>query len=171
MSGSALTISFAHHKIHEGDSYTAEVVAANGSGTKATITFTTPSSAKWIHIIIHARSSVEAHYTLGEDPTISDATGTNFIVYNRNRNSNNTSAVIGTRTATAGRMTEGATVTSFGTILEEVHFGSGKTGGETRGDDEWILKQDKTYVIECESEAATSDNMIEIDWYEHTNED
>lgn len=163
------TIDHSHHKILEGDAYTAKVQAEGGVGTKATITFTTSDTAKWMHIIIHARSNVEAHYTLGESPTITADTGTNFIVYNRNRNSDNESLTKGTRTATAGQMTEGATVTNLGTILEQVHLGSGRAGGENRSDDEWVLKQNTTYVLECESEAATSDVLIEIDWYEHTN--
>lgn len=163
------TIDHSHHKILEGDAYTAKVQAEGGVGTKAIITFTTSDTAKWMHIIIHARSNVEAHYTLGESPTITADTGTNFIVYNRNRNSDNESLTKGTRTATAGQMTEGATVTNLGTILEQVHLGSGRAGGENRSDDEWVLKQNTTYVLECESEAATSDVLIEIDWYEHTN--
>lgn len=164
-----LVINNAHHEIHSGRAYTAEVVATGGSGTKATITFTTPDTARWMHIIVHARSNVEAHYILGENPTITADTGTNFIVCNRNRNSANVSGVIGTRIMEAENMTEGATVTDYGTILKEIHFGNGKVGGEVRGDDEWILKQNTTYVLEVVSEAASSDNMIEIDWYEHIN--
>lgn len=168
ITGVSIGINYPHHEIHEGDAYTAEVVATGGDGTKATITFTTPDTAKYMHIIVHARSNVEAHYTLGEGPTIGDGTGTNFTVYNRNRNSSNASGVLGTKAVTACQMTEGATVSNFGTILEEIHFGNGKVGGESRGNDEWILKRNTTYAIECESEAASSDNMIEIDWYEHT---
>lgn len=164
----AVTIAYANYQIRKGTAYTAEVVAADGIGTKATLTFTTPdNSEKLMHLIVHSRSNIESFYTLGENPTITGGTGTNFIVYNRNRNSVNTSQAFGTRTVVRGQMTGGATVTSFGTILEQLHFGNGKVGGEDRASDEWILKRNTTYAFEVESEAASSDVMIEIDWYEN----
>ncbi len=43
-----------------------------------------------------------------------------------------------------------------------------KQGGEERGTTEWILKPSTTYAIEVESEASSSEVMVEMDWYEHT---
>lgn len=167
VSGQNIRISFPHHELHEGHAYTIEAQAAGGSGTKATLSFKTPDSEKVMHLLIHARANVEAHYTFGEAPTITADTGTNSPPFNRNRNSANTSDVIGTRTATAGQITKGATVSNFGTILKNVHFGNGKVGGERREDDEWLLKKNTLYAFEIESEAASSDINIEMEWYEH----
>lgn len=164
-----LAVDHAHHKIHIGGAYTFETSAAGGAGIKATITFTTADSTEWVHAVIHTRSNVEAIYTLGESPTISADTGTMAPAILRNRNLSNPSLLKGTLRANADSLTEGATVTDFGTILELIHFGNGKQGGETRSDDEWILKQNTTYAMEVESEAANSEIMIEIDWYEHVN--
>lgn len=168
VSGHQTAIDSAHAHIHEGEGYTTEHNAAGASGTKATITFTTPSGSKLIHLITHARSNVEAFYTLGEGPTITADTGTNKAPTARNRSNIVASIVIGTRTATANNITFGATVSDFGTILEQLHFGLGKIGGEDRADDEWILKPSTTYALEIESQANSSEIFIEADWYEHT---
>ncbi len=152
--------------IHEANAYTASVQNEGGTGTKATITFKTPNTSVRMYMILHARCNVEAHYTLGEAPTITGGSGTNFIVFNRERNSVKTSAMIATATATAGELTEGAIVTNLGLGIELRHFGSGKAGGANRGDDEWILKQNTVYVLEAESEAASSDVTVEMEWYE-----
>ncbi len=165
-SGAQIFIDQAQSQIHEGVAYETTAQATGGSGIKATLTFTTSDTKNWMHLLVHARSNVEAHFTLGEGPTIGAATGTNKVVYNRNRNSTNTSGIFGTRTVTVGNVTEGATVTSFGTPIEIGHFGGGRTGGESRGQDEWILKQNTTYALEVESEAASADIEIYMSWYE-----
>lgn len=164
-----IEVSHSHHEIHSGNSYTTEDNASGGAGTKATITFKTPAGTKLIHMIAHYRSNVESHSTLGEGVTITADTGTNKLPTAKNRSNVVASILIGTRTAAVNNITYGATVTNFGTVLEIIHFGNGKQGGEFRGDDEWILKPDTIYALETESEAASSDVNIEMDWYEHPN--
>jgi hypothetical protein len=161
-------IGYSHHEIHSGKSYTYDTNAAGASGTKATVTFTTPAGPKEIHMLVHFRSNVEAIYTFGEGPTITADTGTNEAPIARNRNNVVASGLIGTKAVAANNVTYGATVTGFGTVLEMIHFGSGKSGGEEHGSDEWVLKPATTYAIEVESEAASSEVMVEMDWYEHT---
>ena len=162
-------ISYEHHEIHGGSLYTAEDNASGGSGTKATISFTTPDTTKWAHAIFTVRANVESHYTLGEGATITAASGADYVPRNQNRNSGNASALISAGSAGgAGKVTIGGTVTNFGTVLETIHFGSGKQGGEGRGMREWVLKQNTTYACEVETEAASSECTIEIHWYEHT---
>ena len=169
--GGLLTIDYAHHEIHDGGSYRASHSAAGGSGTKATVSFKTPDTSKWLHVVIGARSNVEAIYTLGEAATVTASSGSDYAPRNRNRNSTNTSGVSGAGSAGgAGNCTIGATVTGFGTVLEVIHFGDGKkAGGDARGSAEWILKPNTVYAAEVESQAVTSEVSIDIDWYEHTN--
>ena len=166
---SLLVIDHTHHKIHEGVMYHATANAAGGLGTKATLSFTTPNTTKWAHMLIHTRSNVEAIYTLGEGATITAASGSNWPATNKNRNSTNTSDMISAGSSSgAGYITVNATVTSAGNVIDNDHFGIGRSGGESRNDDEWILKQNTTYAAEVISEAATSEVSISIEWYEHT---
>ena len=170
--GSLQTVSYEHHEVHSGSAYIATNNAAGGAGTKATISFSTPDSTKWIHALFSARSNVEAEFTLGEAATITASSGDNYQPRNKNRNSANTSGLSGAGSAgVVGNVTTGGNVTSFGTVLETVHFGIGRTGGESRGANEWVLKQNTTYAAEVVSEAATSDVSIEMHWYEHTDKD
>ncbi|MCP4540160.1 MAG: hypothetical protein GY832_23730 [Chloroflexi bacterium] len=164
------TIEYEHHEIHSGSSYTMEHNAAGGSGTKATISFTTPNTTKWLHMVITARANVEAFYTLGEGATITGASGADYAPRNKNRNSANTSGVISAGSAGgAGNATIGGTVTNFGTTLEMLHFGKGRQQpGASHGENEWILKQNTTYAFEVETEAASSEATVELHWYEHT---
>jgi len=169
--GALITVTYAHHEVHDGSSYRASHSAAGGSGTKATVSFTTPDTSKWLHVALTARSNVEAIYTLGEGATITGSSGSDYAPRNRNRNSSNTSGVSGAGSAGgAGNCTTGGAVTDFGTVLEILHFGSGvKVGGEQRGTAEWILKPNTVYAAEVESQAASSEVSIDLDWYEHSN--
>lgn len=168
-----IVVAGSEHEVHAGHAFHVEHNATGGSGTKATISFTTPNTTNWSHIIVHMRSNVESFYTLGEGATITAASGSNYAPRNRNRNLVSiTSTLISAGSAGgAGNVTLGGTVTTFGTVLETLHIGSGRqTGGSEYGIDEWILKQNTTYALEIESEAASSEITIEMHWYEHTNE-
>ena len=163
------TIEYEHHEIHSGSSYHAYANAAGGSGTKATITFTTPDTLKWAHVVVSGVSNVIASFTFGEGATVTSPTGSDFVPRNRNRNSDNVSGMISSGSAGgAGNVTTGATVTDFGTILQFQQMGAGKVGGESRGAAEWVLKRNTTYALECESQAATSEVHVNLEWYEHT---
>ena len=171
--GSLMMVSYEHHEAHSGSAYLVTNNAAGGDGTKSTVTFATPDTTKWIHVIATARSNVEALFTVGEAATISAPSGINYQPRNKNRNSTKTSGLLPAgSTGLVGNVTTGATVTSFGTVLEEIHFGSGvKSGGSERGQNEWVLRQNTTYAFEVQSQAATSEVSIDLHWYEHTDRD
>ena len=161
------TVLEAHSHIHIGDSYTAEHNAVGASGTKATLTFTTPDTTKRIHFLVTMRGNVESFYTLGEGVTVTGSSGSDYAPRNRERNSSSISVLISAGSAGGvGYVTLGAAVTNFGTVLETLHFGSGKQGGESRDIREWVLKQNTTYALEVESQAANSEITIEGHWYE-----
>lgn len=163
------TIDTSHHEIHEGDAYTVEHNNSGGSGIKATISFKTANTTKWIHLLASMRSNVESNYKLCEAPTITAASGSDYVCRNKNRNSGNTSGLISEGSAGGvGFVTLGATVSAEGLVLETLHFGQGKQGGgEGRNVREWVLKQDTIYALVLTSEAAASDITIEMHWYEH----
>ena len=168
--GAQITITYPHHEVHSGSSFRASHFAAGGSGTKATISFTTADTDKWLHVIFTSRSNVEAIFTFGEGATVTGSSGSDYAPRNRNRNSTKTSGVSGAGSAgAAGNCTVGGTVTDFGTILEQLHFGSGvKVGGDTRGTAEWVLAPNTVYAVEIESQAASSEVFVDADWYEHS---
>jgi len=166
------TIDYGHHEIHAGSGFHAEAKAAGGSGTKATITLTTPNTTKWAHVIVSFYSNVEAQVSVGEGATVTAESGTTLPAYNRNRNSGTATTMISEGTTggdAAGALTQGATVSNFGTALvDDRQIGSGREGGETRELGEWVLKQNTIYAFECESQAASSEVRVIIDYYEHT---
>jgi len=165
-----MQLNYEHHEIHSGSMFHAEANAAGGSGTKATITFKTPNSNKWAHVLFTARSNAASVMTIGEAATVTAASGTNYAPKNKNRNHATASVLIAEGSAGgAGNVTTGATVTSFGTELTSVQMGAGvKEGGETRGTGEWVLRANTVYAFEVESQAASSEVNVELTWYEHT---
>jgi len=167
MAGVLVTLGVDLYGINNGTSFTAEHNAAGGSGTQATISFTTPSQKKMIHLLIAMRSNVEAFYTLGEAATMAVA-GSDYAPRNRNRWSKNTSEVVSAgSTGGKGYVTLGGTVSAFGTTLETLHFGTSKAGGEITELRNWVLAPKTTYAVEVESEAALSEITIEIHYHEH----
>ena len=83
-----ITIDYAHHDLHEGSMYHVHTNAAGGSGTKATISFTTPDTTQYFHLIFFYRSIVEALFTMGEGATVTASSGSDYLARNRNRNAN-----------------------------------------------------------------------------------
>ena len=163
------TVDYSHHEIHAGSTYHVFVEASGGANTKATISFQTPDSTQWFHAVVTAVSNVAANLTIGEAATVTAASGSDFVPRNRNRNIATASTVISAGSAGgAGNATTGGTVTDFGTIIDEYQIGSGKTGGDARSIDEWVLKRNTVYAFEMESLAATSVIKIEVDYYQHT---
>ncbi len=164
-------ISDAHHEIHEGVSYKADLNTTDLDSNPLVITFTTPDTTKWAHLLILASASGQAQMEIQENPD-TVANGTALPIYNRNRNSTNTSAVISTHNSTVGQATQGATVTlGSGIILHHEVFGSGKDkiSGESRDTNEFILKQNTTYVITMTSITNSIVAQLTCNWYEHTN--
>jgi hypothetical protein len=172
--GAANSIDYAHHEIHSGSSYAVHTAATLASAATITVAFKTADSAAWPHMIVSARSSGESNLKLYEGGTWTTSSGSALTCHNRNRNSSNTSGILGdsTGTFTAGVMVKGPTGVNVGaaTLFCEQHLGSGRNvGGEARGVSEWILKANTNYVFVFKSEANSNDCQIHLDWYEHTN--
>ena len=165
-----ITIDYAHHDLHEGSMYHVHTSAAGGSGTKATISFTTPDTTQYFHLVFFYRSNVESLFTMGEGATVTAVSGADYLARNRNRNDADTSTCISAGSAGgATYVTTGGTVTNFGATVDQDHFGSGqKTGGAERASNEWVLKRATTYAFEVESQAASSEVGLALTWYQHS---
>jgi hypothetical protein len=146
--------------------------ATLNNGNTLILSFLTPDTTRWAHMIVMGRGSGEANIQVIEAANVTDNTGAAHPVYNRNRNSANVTTLIDTSTNpdTAGQITLGATVGAGGTVIYEEHFGAGNTrSGETRGISEIIMKQNTQYAVVFTSEANSNDSEIILDWYEHVN--
>lgn len=179
---SLTTIEFEHHQLHAGDLFSCWYMQeVSDTGDKSIVTFKTADTTRWLHLTITGSATVMAHFRMLEAPAITNNTGDNLTVYNRNRNSLTTTTVWNTATNpdTQGQATYFTELTMGnvvgGTEVSHMHLGTGEgkktLGGATRGAQEWILKPDTLYAFEIES-INDDDNthVIELDWYEHTNE-
>ena len=160
-------ISYEHHEIHSGSHYTFTVHDADAD-VNDTLGFiiTTPNTTKWCHLVIDAAGALQTEVTLRESTT--RGLGALQVDYNNNRNVSDTSQIVINAMANGG---------AVGTVIFQDHFGvdagtgsqSVFGGGQSRGDSEWILKQNTKYLITVES--LTDDNVVslKLSFYEHTN--
>jgi len=161
VSGGLITVDFPHHEIHEGDHYMSGGTVTLGLGGVLDVLVTTPDTTKWAHLEGLVNSSGAANVLFYEGATVSD-NGSTALAVNRNRNSENTAAVI---------ISTGPTVSSPGSVLYPSLMGVGQnSGGLIRSEDEFILRQNTLYVIRITSEAASNRINWRLDWYEHTND-
>ncbi len=166
-----IALDWVHQEVHESDSYHTYITnAALGAASAITIYLKTPNTTKWSHLTVKAQSSVESLLEVLEEPTVTVDTGTTLALYNRNRNSSNTSGALDNASSpTAGQGSQGVTITDDGTVLtSEIYGGNGFIGGEGRDETEWILKQNTAYVFRLTSNAADNEVTLQLDWYEHT---
>ena len=133
--------------------------------TDATISilFTTPNTTKWAHWQLVAQSTGFCRIDVYENPTVSDA-GTAVTAWNRNRNSATAATTVVTHTPTANPLGTKMITKYIGSAT----LGPGAVGGETRGDSEFILKQNEQYLVVATALDDGLSILIGGDWYEHT---
>lgn len=159
LSQGVVTTAFDHHKDHDGKAFVVTgQVTLNNNGT-VDLMVVTPDSSEWAHMLHLFRSTGEANLAITHTPTVTNV-GTLLEYANRNQNSANVAATL---------VYQDPTLSAIGTALPYVaHFGSGqKEGGEERGNDEFVLKRDTTYVYRVTSEANGNDISWKMRWYEH----
>lgn len=157
-------IDYAHHEIHSGNHYKAGFMdVAMSSNDTVELLFVTPNTAQWAHWTLVGQSTGAVKIEVFEG-TIASVNGTVVTSFNRNRNSSNTSSSIVYHTPT---------VTNDGTKMVTKYLGSEgfkeDTGGEGRGDSEFLLKQNTKYLVRLTALSTGIVGAIGGDWYEHTN--
>ena len=159
------TVDYAHHEIHSGSSFVAHHIQdVTASGT-INVTITTPNTTRWAHMLWIIGTELEAELRFYEGSTATG--GTTITPMNRNRNSSGTSTCVVMGTPTVG---------TVGSLIFADHLGGGaasaRFGGETRGDHEWVLKQNTTYTVQMVNMTGSANYMsVALDWYEHTNKE
>lgn len=154
-------IEYEHHEIHSGSHFNYCDYSLNeGSGNTIEFVMTTPNTSKWIHLILESYSSEGATIELYEGAS-GISGGTTITPRNNNRNSSNTSDVTFIKDPT--------TITSDGTRASGFLAGGGRTAGFVKRGNEFVLKQNETYLVRITSLAVSNDISWCAEWYEHTN--
>lgn len=161
--GSPVTIDVEHHEVHCGDSYTVCRTADLGNGAVDTIIINVPNETgtprRTYHTVITIITEAEVQFDLYEGATTA-ADGTGITAYNRDRNSTFTTGLtfFHTPTTPAG-----------GTLICSRHWGSGRnSGGDSRGTQELVLKNNTKYRLVLTNATATNNYISwEIDHYVH----
>lgn len=173
-------INYEHHEVHSGSSFMANYSNdVTNIGEMTVIAFNTPNTTKWAHLVFSADATAGATFALYEAPSIDPDEGTQLTIYNRNRNSSTASTVTSIETvpvvnkATSFNETQAASANITTTTRLVYHIiGSGgnqPTAGQTRGQTEFVLKQNTQYAVVMSS--LTNDDAshtITLSWYEHT---
>ena len=173
--GAITMIEYEHHEIHAGDSFKADIntddIQTEGVNNALHISFTTPNTTEWAHLVIYGWAGGGAELSIVEAPGGGVAGGANLAIFNRNRNSSETSTLISTDDTATNEMTQDATVPIGGTEIHHWKLGAGKNkiGGDTRGNEEFILQQNTTYSIRMTSTNANIPGQLTLEWYEHVN--
>jgi hypothetical protein len=168
--GYLVGIDIAHHKIHESKRYAIRHFGTGkNDGDSISVYFKTPNTTKRLHAYFDYSGSGAAWGFIYEAPTVTVNTGTNNqVMFNRDRNSSNSSTVIDNATVpNAGKYGINVTITNVGTIIYTDYSGAGKQhGAQSRGDDEFILKANTVYCFVVESDAAGLTLNEIVDFYE-----
>ena len=188
------TIDYAHKEIHSGSSYTCHYSTdVSDTDFRTAITFKTANTTKWGHMVVGVTATDTAIAYVYEAVLIAGGTAGQPValtIYNRNRNSSNTSGFISQHSTpvtggasgwteallvdgAAGNDDDWAVTTEL--ELENHPLGGGKKetiGGTSRGSQELILKQNTVYMVMIQSSNANDNtHTIHLDWYEHTDKE
>ena len=157
VTGALLTIDAPHGEIHEGDSFVAYYHDADADDADTVnLRLVTPNTAARIHLFFDITGTLATTWEIFESCTHN--AGTAVVAYNKDRNSANTATLVVTHTASGG---------ADGTVIDCGTFGDGKkSGGQERGGEEFILKQNTVYLLKATSHAANNRISIRARWYE-----
>lgn len=167
--GSAIkTIDTAHDRTHRGQTFAAYNNSASlANGSAINIYFETGASSA-PHLIIDVHAKFDYDFEILEAPTVTSSTGTDQIIYNKNRQSATTS-LLTSNDSTLGSCSVDVTVTADGTQISHDTVSSGhKMGGNATYDDEWVLDVSTKYVFRLTSRANSNRAHINLNWYEPT---
>lgn len=169
MSNIHQVISKAHQEIHDGHSFKVDVNdAALGGAADISIYVKMPDTAARIHMFYAAYASDSVRFEILRDSTVTPGTGAVLVIFNRDENSTNESVVLDNGgVPAANSATKDVTITVDGTQIHHELFSAKKAAGETREENEFILKQDSNYVYRITSLAGGAQIVqLTLNWYE-----
>jgi len=153
-------ISYEHHEIHAGSHFNiCDYDVGLGSGVEIEFIVTTPDTTKLAHLTFSIFSSTGARVDIYEGA--SGITGGNAVIpRNNNRSSTNTSVMTVVKDPSA--------ITSDGTFAAGYLAGAGRTAGFANRENEYVLKQNETYLLRITTTASSNNVSWCFEWYEHT---
>jgi len=158
-------IDFETEQINIGTMYRSGFQKDIPNGDSAIFTITTPDTTKWCYFTPNVDGENEFRITFYEDTARVGITGGSSIIpANTNRNSTDTSGCV----CVSDPVFDATGLKVLGNVV----FGSGKSSGGTGAPaNEWVLKQNATYVILVINQ-TTSANQVNIraNWFEHVSE-
>lgn len=163
ISGALVAVDFAHHEIHEGDTFQVSYKSPDASpiGDNATVILVLTTTTKTAHLVFDGAAGGDFEGEFREGVTVTTG-GTNLTPQNKNRTfpNNNTVTVV-----------RDPTVSDAGVLLENAFIpgGTGPTaaGGVGSGRSEWILKKNTKYMLRMTNRAGTNQPMsVRAEWYE-----
>jgi len=163
---SAVTIELEHHEIHLGNSFT--LTAITELAGSLSISFKT-GTTKRIHITVGYASESKAHLEHKEKVTITATTGTEQIIYNRDRNSSLASTVLQNKSGVFvadNKVLIDATTTDGTVVTSLYNWGDKKIGAYRRGLMEYILLEDTEYEFLLTSDDGNKGLHLDLNWYE-----
>lgn len=162
-----IVIDTTHHETHKGNHYIVqEGIQLNDASKEYLIV--TPDTTKWGHMIISIEGSQDTLISLVEGTTKTGGTAMNEI--NLNRNSANTAEIVITHTPGG---VAGSPITLFSCQFGNATLsgGRGGLGGVVAERQEFVLKQNTSYLLTVTALSANPNNIcVTISWYEHQNE-
>lgn len=168
-SGSIRTVTFEHHEIHDGDHFFIQDVVDLSLNDVLDMQFTTPDTDKYINFTFELECEAETEWYIYEGATILLA-GTAVTPRNNNRNSSKTSG------ATVATITNGSvgdanldTAVAGATQLAHGMIGALRSGGDTKRENEIILKRNTVYCMRAIANVAGWIAFV-TEWYEHRSE-
>jgi hypothetical protein len=157
-----VAIDVEHKEIHESEHYFYSDSVELGSAATQDYMLTTPNTTKWIHMTMAATGSAITQVQVYED---GDRTGTTLQTsYNNNRNSSNTTGLV-IHKATSGGTTDGTLIWQMKSGAAQ---GASREGMNAGRGDEFIMKQNKKYIIRITSGTAANLTNLQLSWYDHT---
>ena len=160
-----VVMDYPHHEVHAGCHFYLEGHTTLANEGVYRVKLVTPNTTKWGHLRWSISSSGILETTLHEGASGGMADGSSVTPLNNNRNSSVSSGM----TITAG---VGAAV-SAGTLISNAKWGAdgfkSSIGGGSSRADEFILKQNTTYLRTFTSSTAANIIQFKAGWYEHTN--
>lgn len=170
-------IDFGHHMVHEGDSYMVHNDELTMINTETiNIAFKTPAiTTKEIHMVIEYETLIGGYIEVLEAATWTAKTGTAATPINRDRNSSNTSEILGNETTTtfttsnevAIDVTTILTTNATTIYMDRAPGAQNKKAHAQRAMEEIILLADTTYVIRFTAVGNSNSGFIRLSWYEH----
>lgn len=173
-----VVISEPHYEVHEGGAFVVSTVDITlDNAATMILAFKTMAGTKRAHMLTNFTTLTGGHVDLIEGPAWTAESGSTIAIFNRKREASmGSSGLLENSDQAAFTATDtvilNPTGLSGGTIIH-ILYGFGQKNQFTasgRDVEEILLKPDTQYAARFVSDAASNKALLELNWYEHTDE-